>query len=331
MIISRRRRLLASAVIAAATNALSALPALAQDAAYPSRPVKVIVPFGAGGTADLVARVVCEQLTERLKVPFVVENRPGAGGTIGSDLLAKAPADGYTVGWGSVSTHATAVSLYPKLPYDPRTDFSPIARVAAIPNVMVVSRQIPVETLEDFIDLAKKSPSKLNFGSIGNATSQHLGGELFKIRTGVDMVHVPYRNNGALTGDLINGTLHVVFDNLPNVLGQVQAGKLRALGITTEQRWPYLPEVPTLSELGVKDFDISSWLGMFGPAGFPAEAVAKLNEAVNQIVASPAVKEKLLKAGAQPQSGPPQALADHVAAEIDRWSKVVKASNAKID
>lgn len=326
---TRRNALLGAAVLLAA--ALSTSPARSQDAPYPTRPVKVIVPFGAGGTADLVARIVCEQLTERLKAPFVVENRPGAGGTIGSDLLAKAPADGYTLGWGSVSTHATSVSLYPKLPYDPQKDFTPIARVAAIPNVMVVSGQLPVESLKDFIELARKSPAKLNFGSIGNATSQHLGGELFKMRTGVDMVHVPYRNNGALTGDLINGTLHVVFDNLPNVLGQVQAGKLRALGITTEQRWPNLPDVPTLSELGVKDFDISSWLGMFGPAGLPAEAVTRLNAAINEIVASNDVREKLLKAGAQPQSGPPQALADHVKAEIERWSKVVKASNAKID
>jgi tripartite-type tricarboxylate transporter receptor subunit TctC len=151
------------------------------------------------------------------------------------------------------------------------------------------------------------------------------------MRTGVDMVHVPYRNNGALTGDLINGTLHVVFDNLPNVLGQIQAGRLQALGITTEQRWPYLPDVPTLSELGVKDFDISSWLGVFGPAGLPRDVVARLNPAINQIVASAEVREKLLKAGAEPQSGPPKALADHVQAEIDRWSKVVKASNAKID
>jgi len=325
-----RRRMLSAAALSAAAACLARF-SWAQGAAYPSRPVKVIVPFGAGGTADLVARIVCEQLTGRLVAPFVVENRPGAGGTIGSDLLAKSAADGYTLGWGSVSTHATSVSLYPKLPYDPHKDFTPIARVAAIPNVMVVSGQLPVQTLQEFIELARKSPSKLNFGSIGNATSQHLGGELFKMRTGVDMVHVPYRNNGALTGDLINGTLHVVFDNLPNVLGQVQAGKLRALGITTEQRWPLLPDVPTLSELGVKDFDISSWLGMFGPAGLPSDAVARLNTTINQIVESPEVREKLIKAGAQPQSGPPQALADHVKAEIDRWSKVVKTSNAKID
>jgi tripartite-type tricarboxylate transporter receptor subunit TctC len=324
-----RRRMLSAAALSAA--ACVARLSWAQGAPYPSRPVKVIVPFGAGGTADLVARIVCEQLTGRLDAPFVVENRPGAGGTIGSDLLAKSPADGYTLGWGSVSTHATSVSLYPKLPYDPQKDFTPIARVAAIPNVMVVSGQLPVQNLQEFIELARKSPSKLNFGSIGNATSQHLGGELFKMRTGVDMVHVPYRNNGALTGDLINGTLHVVFDNLPNVLGQVQAGKLRALGITTEQRWPLLPDVPTLSELGVKDFDISSWLGMFGPAGLQADAVARLNASINQIVESPEVREKLIKAGAQPQSGPPQALSDHVKAEIDRWSKVVKTSNAKID
>ncbi len=325
-----RRSFLVTALSGVALAAGSA-PVLAQEASYPSRPIRVIVPFGAGGTADLVARVVSEQLTQHLKQPFVVENRPGAGGTIGTDLLAKASADGYSLGWGSVSTHATSVSLYPKLPYDPQKDFTPVARVAAIPNVMVVSRELPIETLEGFIALARNSPAKLNFGSIGNATSQHLGGELFKMRTGVDMVHVPYRHNGALTADLLNGTLHVVFDNLPNVIGQIQAGRLRALGITTEQRWPALPDVPTLTELGVKDFDISSWLGLFGPAGLPQATVVRLNATINDILAMPEVREKLLKAGAQPLSGTPQALADHVAVEIDRWAKVVKASNAKID
>jgi tripartite-type tricarboxylate transporter receptor subunit TctC len=171
----------------------------------------------------------------------------------------------------------------------------------------------------------------LNFGSIGNGTSQHLGGELFKMRTGIDMVHVPYRYNGALTSDLIGGTLDVVFDNLPNVLGQIEAGKLRALGITTEQRWPALPKVPTLGEQGVKDFEISSWLGLFGPAAMPDDIVAKLNEQVNLIVATPAVRERLLKAGAQPESGPPEALAAQVDSEIKRWAEVIKSSNAKVD
>lgn len=331
MIMRTGRRKCLAAAISSLTLAVVGTPAVAQDAGYPSRPVRVIVPFGAGGTADLIARIVSEQLTGKLNQPFVVENKPGAGGTIGSDLLAKSAADGYTVGWGSVSTHATSVSLYPKLPYDPRKDFTPIGRVAAIPNVMVVSRKLPVKSLEEFIALAKASPAKLNFGSIGNATSQHLGGELFKMRTGIDMVHVPYRNNGALTGDLLNGTLHVVFDNLPNVIGQIQAGNLRALGITTEQRWPALPDVPPLVEQGVKDFDISSWLGLFAPAGVPPAMVSKLNSAVNEVMATPEVRDRILKAGAQPLSGTPQALADHVAAEIDRWSTVVKASAAKID
>ncbi len=327
---ARRRRCLAGIVAGAALGAAS-LPAAAQDGEFPSRPVRVIVPFGVGGTADLVARVVSEQLSRSLGQPFVVENKPGAGGTIGSDLLAKSNRDGYTVGWGSVSTHATSVSLYPKLPYDPRKDFTPLARVAAIPNVMVVSNKLPAKTLGEFIELAKSSPTRLNFGSIGNATSQHLGGELFKMRTGVDMVHVPYRNNGALTGDLLNGTLHVVFDNLPNVIGQIQAGNLRALGITTENRWPKLPEVPTLSEQGIRDFDISSWLGMFAPAGVAPAIVEKLNKAINQVMAMPELQERLLAAGAQPLSGSPQGLADHVASEIERWATVVKASNAKID
>ncbi len=328
--IALRRRYLAAGLSALGLG-LIGRGAVAQDSNYPARPVRVIVPFGAGGTADLIARLVAEHLSRRLEQPFVVDNRPGAGGTIGTDLLAKSSPDGYSLGWGSVSSHATSVSLYPKLPYDPRKDFTPIGLVAAIPNVMVVSGELPVQSLEEFIALARRSPTRLNFGSIGNATSQHLGGELFKMRTGVDMVHVPYRNNGALTADLINGTLHVVFDNLPNVFGQIQAGRLRALGITTDRRWPALPDVPTLVELGIKDFDISSWLGMFGPAGMDPAIVGKLNGSLNEIMAMPEVREKLVKAGAQPLSGTPQALAQHVQAEIERWAAVVKTSNAKID
>ncbi|MEO7243321.1 MAG: tripartite tricarboxylate transporter substrate binding protein [Variovorax sp.] len=323
------RRWMALAVLLC--SAALAAPAAAQSDAYPTKPVRMIVPFGAGGTADLVARVLADKLGQELKQPFVIENRPGAGGTIGTEVLAHAPADGYTVGLGSVSTHATSISLYPKLPYDPRKDFTPIARVAAIPNVMVITQKIDAKNVDDFIALAKKSPGKLNFGSIGNATSQHLGGELFKMRTGVDMVHVPYRNNGLLTADLVSGTLQVVFDNLPNVIGQVKAGNLRALGITTKTRWPGLPEVPTLEEQGVKDFDISSWLGLFAPAGLPPSMVQTLNRATVKAMSDPEVRATLIKAGAEPLSGTPQELEAYVDSEIERWAKVVKASNAKID
>jgi tripartite-type tricarboxylate transporter receptor subunit TctC len=306
-------------------------PALAAGSAYPERPVRVIVPFGPGGAADVIMRVVAEQLGQEMGQPFVVENRPGAGGTIGTEAVARSRPDGYTIGIGSVSTHATSVSLYPRLNYDPRTDFTPIYRLAAIPNVMVVPPSLGVRTLQELIDLARKQPDRLNFGSNGNGTSQHLGGELFKMRNDVRIVHVPYRNIGSMVTDLIAGQVQVAFDNLPNMIGHIKAGKLVGLGVTTRERWPDLPDVPTYAEMGISDFDIASWIGIFAPAGLPEDVASRLETAVGKVMASREVLASIRKAGAEPRPGDARELASHVKAEIERWATVVKASGAKLD
>lgn len=298
----------------------------AQGTGYPDKEVHVTVPFAAGGTADLVARIVTDGLSQRLGQSFLIENKPGAGGVVGAGQIAKFKPDGYGLGVGSVSSHATSASLRKDLPYDPQKDFTPIARLAGVPNVMVVNAALPVKSVDDFIAYAKEHPDELNFGSIGNGTSQHLGAELFKIKTGVEMVHVPYSDNGLMIADLVNGKIHVVFDNLPNMLGQMQAGTVRALGVTTEERWPKLPDLPTLEEQGVEDFNISSWLGLFGPAGLADDQVERLNAEINAILETPATSEKLLEAGTLPMPGTPGDLASHVESEIERWRGVVEAS-----
>ncbi len=320
-----------SGLAAGLVIAVGCAPIAATAATYPERPVRVIVPFGVGGAADVIIRVVAEQLSRELGQPFVVENRPGAGGTIGTEALARAKADGYTIGIGSVSTHATSVSLYPNLSYDPRTDFAPIYRLAAIPNVMVVTPSLGVRTMRELVERAREKPGQLNFGSNGNGTSQHLGGELFKMRNGVDIVHVPYRNIGGMITDLIGGEVQVAFDNLPNVMGHVKAGRLVGLGVTTKDRWPDLPEVPTYAEAGVADFDIASWIGIFAPAATPEAVTGTLEAGVARIMQSEEVLATIRKAGAEPRPAGAGELARHVDAEIERWAQVVKASNAKLD
>ena len=320
-----------SGLAAGLVIAVGCAPIAATAATYPERPVRDIVPFGVGGAAEVINRVVAEQLSRELGQPFVVENRPGAGGTIGTEALARAKADGYTIGIGSVSTHATSVSLYPNLSYDPRTDFAPIYRLAAIPNVMVVTPSLGVRTMRELVERAREKPGQLNFGSNGNGTSQHLGGELFKMRNGVDIVHVPYRNIGGMITDLIGGEVQVAFDNLPNVMGHVKAGRLVGLGVTTKDRWPDLPEVPTYAEAGVADFDIASWIGIFAPAATPEAVTGTLEAGVARIMQSEEVLATIRKAGAEPRPAGAGELARHVDAEIERWAQVVKASNAKLD
>lgn len=324
MRLDRRHFAIASSAVAAAWIA----PAFAQ-ADYPTRSVRMIVPLAPGGVADVAMRIICDQLSKRLGQTFVVETRPGAAGTIGADVIAKAHPDGYSLLYGSVGSHASAVSLYPKLPYDPVKDFTPIAPVLSVTNVMVVRKDSPVKDFAAFIALAKASLGKLNFGSVGVGSTMHLSGELFQQRTGVQMVHVPYSTNALLAGDLANGKIDLVFDNIPNALGQLQAGRLRALAVTALTRWPDLPDTPTTEELGLKDFDMSSWGGVFGPAGLPQPIVDKLNAEINAILASPEVSERMNKLAIAPRRGRPDELASLVKSEIARWSEVVRLANAR--
>jgi tripartite-type tricarboxylate transporter receptor subunit TctC len=298
---------------------------------FPNRPVRLLVPFAAGGTADLAARVVAEALATTLGQPVVIENRAGAGGTLGTAAAAKEAADGHVLTLGSVSTHATSVSLYKDLKYDPRRDFAPLGMIAEVPSVLVVSARLGAGTLAELVALARARPGALNFGSIGNGTSQHLGGELFKMVTATQLTHVPYRQNGQLIGDLLDGRIHMIIDNLPNVQAHIQSGALKAIAVTTQARATALPQVPTMAELGHPDFAISSWVALYAPAATPADITARLARELQAALAQPRVRERLTTAGMAVRPLNPEQLRTFMDTEIARWARVVSASGARID
>ena len=324
------RRVLALLAIVAA--AVAAPSTFAQGtASYPAKPVRLVVPFPAGGTTDILARAVAQRLSEAWGRQVIVDNRPGAGGNIGSDLVAKAAPDGYTLLMGTVGTHAINPSLYKNMPYDHVKDFAPVILVAGVPNVLVVNPSLPVHSVPELIAYAKANPGKLNFASSGNGTSIHLSGELFKAMTGVEMTHVPYKGSAPALTDLIGGQVQLMFDNLPSSLPFIKAGKLRALAVTSGARAAALPDLPTLAESGLPGFEASSWFGVLAPAGTPRDIVAKLNGAIAGWLASPEAKEKLLAQGAIAAGGTPEDFARHIGAETSKWAKVVKVSGAHID
>ena len=310
---------------------LACLASAAWAQAYPNHPIRLVVPFPAGGTTDILARDAAPKLTEALGQSVVVDNRPGAGGNIGADLVAKSAPDGYTLLMGTVGTHAINPSLYAKMPYDHVKDFAPVVLVAGVPNVLVVNPSLPVNSVADLIKLAKSKPGAINFASSGNGTSIHLSGELFKTMAGVDMTHVPYKGSAPALTDLMGGQVQVMFDNLPSSLQQIKAGKLRAIAVTSAKRSPALPDVPTIAESGLPGFEASSWFGVLAPAGTPPAIVARLNAEINKWLQSPEGKEQLLGQGAQAAGGTPEQFAAHIRAETDKWAKVVKASGAKVD
>ena len=299
--------------------------------AYPNHAIRLVVPFPAGGTTDILARAVGQKLTESLGQSVVVDNRPGAGGNIGADIVAKSAPDGYTLLMGTVGTHAINPSLYTKMPYDHVKDFVPVVLVAGVPNVLVVNPSVPVQSVADLIKLAKSKPGEINFASSGAGTSIHLSGELFKAMAGVDMTHVPYKGSAPALTDLIGGQVQLMFDNLPSALPQIKAGKLRAIAVTSLKRAPVLPDVPTIAESGLPGFEASSWFGVLAPAGTPAPVVAKLNAEVNKWLQSPDAREQLLAQGAVAAGGTPEQFAAHIRTETEKWAKVVKASGAKVD
>ena len=320
------------ALLAIVATAIAAPLTFAQGAAnYPAKPVRLVVPFPAGGTTDILARAVAQRLSEAWGQQVIVDNRPGAGGNIGSDLVAKAKPDGYTLLMGTVGTHAINPSLYRNMPYDHVKDFAPVILVAGVPNVLVVNPSLPVHSVPELIAYAKANPGKLNFASSGNGTSIHLSGELFKAMTGVEMTHVPYKGSAPALTDLIGGQVQLMFDNLPSSLPFIKAGKLRALAVTSGARAAALPDLPTLAESGLPGFEASSWFGVLAPAGTSRDIVAKLNGAIAGWLASPEAKEKLLAQGAIAAGGTPEDFARHIGAETSKWAKVVKASGAHID
>lgn len=331
-----RRRVLQLACFSAlfATN-LIAVQAYSQTA-WPTKPVKIVVPFAPGGTTDLLARAMAPELSKAFGQAFIVENRAGAGGNLGADVVAKAPADGYTLLMGTVGTHGINVALYDKMPFDPVKDFAPITLVAGVPNVMVMNTEkaktLGINTVADFIKYAKAHPGKLNMASSGNGTSIHLAGELFKSMSGTYMVHFPYRGSSPALLDLVGGTMDVMFDNLPSALPHIKSGKLKALAVTSAQRSAVLPDVPTIEQAGnLKGYEASSWFGLLAPAGTPPEVVSRIRQEAAKALNTAAVKDKLMAQGAIPGGNSPQEFAKMIAAEIKKWAQVVKASGAKVD
>lgn len=314
---------------------MSCLQAFAQTA-WPSKPVKIIVPFAPGGTTDLLARAMAPELAKSFAQPFIVENRAGAGGNIGADLVAKSPADGYTLLMGTVGTHGINKALYSKMPFDSQKDFAPITLVAGVPNVMVMNadkaKALGINSVPDFIKYAKAHPGQLSMASSGSGTSIHLAGELFKSMTGIFMTHIPYRGSGPALLDLMGGNVDVMFDNLPSALPQIKSGKLRAFAVTSAQRSAALPDAPTIEEAALlKGFDASSWFGLLAPAGTPAEIVKRIQQEAAKSLSSPAIKEKLLAQGATPGGNTPEQFTTFINAEHKKWAQVVKTSGATVD
>jgi tripartite-type tricarboxylate transporter receptor subunit TctC len=312
-------------------SAYIGVPGVASAQQYPSKPIRFVVPYPAGGPLDTVARLLAQKVSEGVGQPVVVDNKPGAGGNIGADIVAKSPADGYTILMGAVATHAINPTLYASIPYDAMRDFAPITQVASTPNVLVVNSSIPAASVREFIAHAKANPGKLNFGSGSTGSAGHLAGELFKAMAGVEMTHVPYKGAAPAMTDLIGGNIQLMFDNLASSLAQVRAGKIRALAVTTARRSPLAPELPTVAESGLPGFDISTWFGVFAPAGTPREALERLHAQFTRALAAPDVREKMLNLGAEPVGSKPEEFASYIRAEAEKYARVIKASGAKVD
>ena len=296
------------------------LPALAQS--YPAKPIRLIVPFPAGGATDILARALSQKLGEKIGQTVVVENRPGAGGTIGADAASKSVADGYTLLLATSSTHSIGPAINPKIPYNAETDFTPIAYVASSPNVVVVPNTLPVKTMRDFIDYARKNPGKLNYASSGNGTIVHLTTEYFKAQSDTFILHIPYRGTALAMPDLVSGKVDVMFDSFVTGMPHVKDGKLRALAVTSAKRSALAPDMPTVAET-LPGFDSVTWFGLYGPKNLPQELIAKVNQAVNAALADNDVKERFARLGAEPTGGTPQAFASMVKADNAKWKKII--------
>ena len=313
-----RRAAIGAIALAAATLSLGAA---AQ--AYPTKPITIVVPFSAGGTTDILARLVGQYLTTELGQPVVVDNKAGAGGNIGGALAAKAPADGYTLFMGTVGTHAINAALYKKMPFDHVKDFAPLSRVANVPNLLVSHPSQPFKTVPEMIAYAKANPGKINFGSPGNGASPHLSGELFKSMAKVELTHIPYKGSAPAVSDLLGNQIAIMFDNLPSVIPHVRSGKLRAIAISTAQRSPELPDVPTIAEAGVPGYEAVSWFGLFAPAATPKPVLDKLSTALSKVLANPEVQKKISAQGGETVNETPAQFAAFIRSETTKWGKVL--------
>ena len=314
-----------------ALAAATLLAAGAVGAAYPERPVRLVVPFPAGGGADFMARALAQRLSAQLGQPVVLDHRAGAGGTIAAEVVAGAAPDGYTLVFGTVGTHAINATLYARLRYDPVKDFAPVSLTHLAPRVLVVHPSVPARTVAELIALAKAKPGELTFGSAGSGGTNHLSGELFKSMAGIDLVHVPYKGSAPASIDLLGGRITMVFDSIVAWGDHIKAGKVRALGVTSPRRSAALPDVPTIAESGLAGFDVANWLGVLAPAGTPKEVIARLNAEIKVAMADPEMQRQLVAAGIDPTYSTPEAFAELIRADIAKWAKIVKASGARAD
>lgn len=304
--------------------------ALAQTTAYPGKPVRLVVPFPAGGATDLFARSLSQKLGDRLGQSVVVDNKPGAGGTLGADLAAKAPADGYTLLLSTSSTHSIGPNLNPKIPYDAVRDFTPIGQVGSAPSIMLVPNSSPARTVGEWIDLARRKPGQLNYASSGVGTIVQLSAELFKAQAQLFVVHIPYKGTALAIPDLVSGKVDVLFDSLPTGLPHVREGRLRALGVTSAKRTPLAPDLPAIAEV-LPGYESTTWFGLFGPRGLPAEVVQKVNTAANEVLRDPEVVERLTRLGIEPAGGTPAQFASMLASESTKWKKIITERKITLD
>ena len=320
----RRSAMLSFAVLAAS----SSMPAFAQS--YPAKPIRLIVPFPAGGATDILARALSQKLGEKIGQTVVVENRPGAGGTIGADAASKSAADGYTLLLATSSTHSIGPAINPKIPYNAEADFTPIAYVASSPNVVVVPNTLPVKTMREFIGYARKNPGKLNYASSGNGTIVHLTTEYFKAQSDTFILHIPYRGTALAIPDLVSGKLDVMFDSFVTAMPHVKDGKLRALAVTSATRSALAPDMPTVAEV-LPGFESVTWFGLYGPKGLPQDLTAKVNQAVNAALADTDVKDRFARLGAEPAGGTPQTFAAMVKADNAKWKKIIAERKISVE
>jgi len=307
-----------------------ALPALAAAQSYPTKPVKIIVAFTAGGTTDIMARSLAQRLTERFKQPFVIENKPGAGGNIGTEMAVRSPADGYTLIVNSVGPMAVNPTLYKSLPYDPLTELVPVAQISDVPNVLVVHPALGVRSVQQLVAYGKANPGKLNYSSTGIGTSSHLSGYMLASRGGFEAAHVPYKGAEAVK-DLLAGRIQFMFATIPSVIAHIKAGNLVAIAVTSTARSRSMPDVPTVAESGFPGFEAGSWFGLFAPRGTPAPIIAELNRATNEFIAERGVQSRMIEEGADPAGGTPEQFGTFVRREFEKWRTVVRESGASVD
>ncbi|SNS20317.1 Tripartite-type tricarboxylate transporter, receptor component TctC [Noviherbaspirillum humi] len=324
------RKLFSTAALAAITLAAGHAAAQADAKNFPSKPLRIVVTFTPGGAPDILARMLGERFTAAWGQPVVIDNKPGAGGNIGSDFVAKSAPDGYTLVVGTVGTHSINGALYSKMPYDMVKDFSPVTLLATTPNILVVNNDVPAKNLQEFIQLGKKE-GKMTFASSGSGTSIHVSGELFKSMTGIDMTHVPYKGRAVAIPDLLGGRVTMMFDNMPSSLPLVKEGKLRALGVTSSKRAAAAPEIPTIAESGLPGFEAVSWFALFAPANTPKPIVDKIQAEVARYLKTADASKKLMDLGLEPVASTPEELAAYQKSEIAKWAKVVKDSGAKAE